>query len=59
MVRALVGAIVAAGLGRIEADEIRSALDGDGPRPRASYAPPQGLFLWAVEYGGRRPDEGP
>ena len=50
MVRALVGAIVTAGLGRIEVDEIRSALDGDGPRPRATYAPPQGLFLWAVEY---------
>jgi tRNA pseudouridine38-40 synthase len=50
MVRALVGAIVAAGLGRIEVDEIRSALDEYGPRPRASYAPPQGLFLWGVEY---------
>ncbi|HEU4464704.1 MAG TPA: tRNA pseudouridine(38-40) synthase TruA [Gemmatimonadota bacterium] len=50
MVRALVGAIVAAGLGRIDVDEIRSALDADGSRPRATYAPPQGLFLWAVEY---------
>jgi tRNA U38,U39,U40 pseudouridine synthase TruA len=50
MVRALVGAIVAAGLGRIDVDEIRSALDGVGPRPRSAYAPPQGLFLWAVDY---------
>lgn len=50
MVRALVGAIVASGLGRIEPDEIRAALEPDGHRPRASYAPPQGLFLWAVEY---------
>ena len=50
MVRALVGAIVAVGLGRIDVDEIRSALEGNGTRPRAAYAPPQGLFLWAVEY---------
>ena len=50
MVRALVGAIVAVGLGRIEAGEIRDALEPGGPRPRATYAPPEGLFLWAVEY---------
>ncbi|HET6360766.1 MAG TPA: tRNA pseudouridine(38-40) synthase TruA [Gemmatimonadota bacterium] len=50
MVRAVVGSIVAAGLGRIHADEIRAALAPGGARPRASYAPPQGLFLWEVEY---------
>lgn len=50
MVRALVGSIVAAGLGRIDANEVRAALSPGGSRPRASYAPPQGLFLWEVEY---------
>ncbi|HYO45149.1 MAG TPA: tRNA pseudouridine(38-40) synthase TruA [Gemmatimonadota bacterium] len=50
MVRAIVGAVVAVGLGRIGPDEVLAALEPDGARPRAGYAPPQGLFLWAVEY---------
>ncbi len=50
MVRALVGSIVAVGLGRIGADEVRAALASGGARPRATYAPPHGLFLWEVEY---------
>jgi tRNA pseudouridine38-40 synthase len=50
MVRALVGSIVAVGLGRIGADEVRAALASGGARPRATYAPPRGLFLWEVEY---------
>lgn len=50
MVRALVGSIVAVGLGRIHAGEVRAALAPGGKRPRASYAPPRGLFLWEVEY---------
>lgn len=50
MVRALVGSIVAVGLGRIDAGEVHAALAPDGKRPRAAYAPPQGLFLWEVEY---------
>lgn len=50
MVRALVGAIVAVGRGRIGVAELTAALASDGPRPRAGYAPPEGLFLWTVEY---------
>ena len=50
MVRALVGSIVAVGLGRIDADEVGAALAPGGKRPRATYAPPRGLFLWEVEY---------
>jgi tRNA pseudouridine38-40 synthase len=50
MVRALVGAIVAVGLARIGPEEIGAALDQAGARPGAGYAPPQGLFLWNVEY---------
>ena len=43
-------AIVAVGLGRIGPNEVFAALEADGARPRAGNAPPQGLFLWAVEY---------
>jgi tRNA pseudouridine38-40 synthase len=50
MVRAVVGSIVAVGLGRIHADAIGTALAPGGTRPRATYAPPRGLFLWEVEY---------
>lgn len=50
MVRALAGSVVAVGLGRIDADEVHAALSPGGSRPRATYAPPQGLFLWEVEY---------
>jgi tRNA pseudouridine38-40 synthase len=50
MVRALVGAIVAIGLGRLPPETVSAALAASGPRPNAGYAPPQGLFLWAVEY---------
>jgi tRNA U38,U39,U40 pseudouridine synthase TruA len=49
-VRALVGAVVAVGLGRFGPEEVRAALEPGSARPRAGYAPPQGLFLWAVEY---------
>jgi tRNA pseudouridine38-40 synthase len=50
MVRAVVGAIVAVGLGRIGPGDVQAALDPSGARPRAGYAPPHGLFLWNVEY---------
>lgn len=50
MVRAIVGAIVAVGLGGIDPAEVAAALEPGGARPRASYAPPHGLFLWSVEY---------
>ena len=50
MVRAIAGAIVAVGLGRIDPAELAAALEPGGARPRATYAPPQGLFLWSVEY---------
>lgn len=54
MVRALVGAIVAVGLGRLSPVALERALAEGGERPQAGYAPPQGLFLWAVEYPEER-----
>jgi tRNA pseudouridine38-40 synthase len=50
MVRALVGTIVAVGHGRLAPRDVIAALEPGGERPRAGYAPPEGLFLWAVEY---------
>ena len=50
MVRALAGALVAIGRGRIGPDEIDRALAEGRPRPAAGYAPPNGLFLWRVTY---------
>ncbi len=53
MVRALVGALVAVGQGRIEPAVLAAALDPGGARPKAGYAPPHGLFLWRVDYPRR------
>lgn len=50
MVRALVGALVAVGEGRVEPEAIAAALEGTARRPAVTYAPPNGLFLWRVEY---------
>lgn len=50
MVRALVGALVAVGQGRIEARAIEAALVREADRPAVTHAPPNGLFLWKVEY---------
>ncbi|MFN2382950.1 MAG: tRNA pseudouridine(38-40) synthase TruA [Gemmatimonadota bacterium] len=54
MVRALVGALVAIGLGRASPAALSAALRPGGERVRATYAPPQGLFLWHVGYSRRR-----
>lgn len=53
MVRALVGALVAVGQGRIPVNAPAAALVEGGERPRARTAPPEGLVLWHVEYENR------
>jgi len=50
MVRAIVGALVAAGRGRLTEAELSAAFALDGRRAPAAYAPPCGLFLWRVAY---------
>ncbi|HUP20616.1 MAG TPA: tRNA pseudouridine(38-40) synthase TruA [Gemmatimonadota bacterium] len=50
MVRALVGTVVAVGRGRIPLEAVEGALQPGGDRARAGYAPPEGLFLWHVDY---------
>jgi tRNA pseudouridine38-40 synthase len=50
MVRSLVGAIVAAGEGKLAPGEIRAHLSSGVRTPRIQTAPPQGLFLRRVLY---------
>jgi tRNA pseudouridine38-40 synthase len=51
MVRSLVGALVAAGEGKLTSGEIRSILKSGVRTPQIHTAPPQGLFLRRVRYG--------
>ena len=57
MVRALVGALVAVGRGRVSEADVAAALEPGGPRTKSAYAPPTGLFLWSVEYPRSDPGE--
>jgi tRNA pseudouridine38-40 synthase len=50
MVRLVVGACVRAGLGQIEVDAVRAALDRQEPLGKSRSAPAHGLFLTAVKY---------
>ncbi|WCO66639.1 tRNA pseudouridine(38-40) synthase TruA [Iamia majanohamensis] len=51
MVRALVGTLVAVGLGRMAAGEVRAAMDARDRSRAGDLAPPHGLTLWTVRYG--------
>jgi tRNA pseudouridine38-40 synthase len=52
MVRSIVGTMVAVGLGRMTAGDMRGALAA-GDRSRAGHlAPAHGLTLWTVRYPG-------
>ena len=50
MVRSLVGALVAAGEGKLAASEVRDLLASKVRTARVQTAPPQGLFLRRVRY---------
>ncbi|HKY60338.1 MAG TPA: tRNA pseudouridine(38-40) synthase TruA [Gemmatimonadota bacterium] len=50
MVRAIVAALVAVGRGRIAPEAIGAALEPGGRRVTTGAAPPNGLFLWKVDY---------
>lgn len=58
MVRYLVGTLVEIGLHRRSADDIQRLLRGDPRLTTSPPAPPQGLFLAAVEYPGEADEEG-
>ena len=50
MVRSLVGALVAAGEGKLSTHEISTILKSKVRTARIQTAPPQGLFLRQVKY---------
>ncbi|MFM8450170.1 MAG: tRNA pseudouridine(38-40) synthase TruA [Haliscomenobacter sp.] len=50
MVRLIVGMAIQVGLGKIQLDEVREALDCQQPLQKSLSAPPQGLFLTDICY---------
>lgn len=52
MVRATVGTLIEVGLGKIKPEEITSILEAKDRGAAATSVPPQGLFLWQIEYNG-------
>jgi tRNA pseudouridine38-40 synthase len=52
MVRALVGTMVEVADGKRDVESFRRLLDGAGREAAGPTAPPQGLFLWSIKYGG-------
>jgi tRNA pseudouridine38-40 synthase len=50
MVRSLVGALVAAGEGKLTPAQIKALLSSGVRTPQVLTAPPQGLFLRRVRY---------
>lgn len=53
MVRLIVGACVQTGIGQLDVSDVKNALDKQVHLPKSLSAPPQGLFLTQVLYGGR------
>lgn len=52
MVRSIVGTMVAVGLGRMRAGDVRGALAARDRSRAGDLAPPHGLTLWTVRYPG-------
>jgi len=52
MVRATVGTLVEVGLGKISPEDITKILAMKDRGAAATSVPPQGLFLWKIEYDG-------
>ena len=56
MVRSLVGTMVDIGLGRLQSAAMPAILEACDREAAGAVAPPTGLVLWEVGYGGRRWD---
>jgi len=52
MVRATVGTLLEVGLGKIEPHDVKTILEAKDRGAAATSVPPQGLFLWKIEYDG-------
>jgi tRNA pseudouridine38-40 synthase len=50
MVRAIVGTCVDVGLNKMSIQEFQEIIDSKDRQKGSGSAPPQGLFLWMVEY---------
>lgn len=50
MVRATVGTLVDVGMGKISPADVRTILDAKDRQAASVSVPPQGLFLWKIEY---------
>lgn len=57
MVRATVGTLVDVGLDKIKPSGIREILDAKDRGAASTSVPPQGLFLWKIEYDGLQKDQ--
>lgn len=57
MVRATVGTLLEVGLGKIQPSEINTILEAKDRGAAATSVPPQGLFLWKIEYNGLQKDQ--
>ena len=55
MVRSLAGFLIRVGRGELSPDSAAAILDSRLRTARVPTAPPQGLFLWQVTYGRRKP----
>ncbi len=51
MVRIITGTLLEVGAGRMEPEQVRDILAGKDRSKAGPLAPPQGLILWAVDYG--------
>ena len=56
MIRSVVGTLVDVGLRRKHAGELLGILAGRDRAAASTLAPPQGLCLWAVDYGAAAAD---
>jgi tRNA pseudouridine38-40 synthase len=56
MVRAIMGTLVKVGLGKWSADDVRTVIERQDRAHAGETAPPQGLYLVQVDYGGISPE---
>ncbi|MDB2656470.1 tRNA pseudouridine(38-40) synthase TruA [Crocinitomicaceae bacterium] len=57
MVRATVGILLEVGVGKIKPSEVKTILEAKDRGAAATSVPPQGLFLWKIEYDGLQKDK--
>lgn len=56
MVRATVGTLIEVGLDKMKPEQVTEVLEAKNRGAAATSVPPQGLFLWKIEYDGLQKD---